>query len=125
MSRYEPATRRWKNVDLRLERDPRRNIKLVLVLLAIAAALAPLVTYVVQQNRYVKTRYQIQAAQNEFDRLAEEESRFLIEKATKQNFGRVERAAPRIGLQQTDADQVVWTRTGREPDGERVAKADQ
>ena len=125
MTRNGPTNRRWKNVDLRLERDPRRNVKLVVVLLAIAAALAPLVTYVVQQNRYVKTRYQIQAAQNEFDRLAEEESRFLIEKAKMQNFQRVEKAAPRIGLQQTAANQVVWTRTGREPGGERVAKAEQ
>ena len=125
MSREEYTSRRWKNVDLRLERDPRRNVKLILVLLAIAAALAPLVTYVVQQNRYVKTRYQIQAAQNEFDRLVEEESRFLIEKAKRQNFQRVERAAPRIGLRQPETDQVVWTRTGREQSGERLAKADQ
>ena len=124
MSRQEQNTRRWKNVDLRLESDPRRNVKLVVVLLAIAAALAPLVTYVVQQNRYTKTRYQIQEAQNEFDRLVEEESRFLIEKASMQNFQRVERAAPRIGLQQTAADNVVWARTGQERNGERVAKAD-
>ena len=124
MSRSKHTTRRWKNVDLRLERDPRRNVKLVLVLLAIAAALAPLVTYVVQQNRYVKTRYQIQAAQNEFDRLVEEESRFLIEKAKRQNFQRVEKAAPRIGLQQPETDQVVWTRPGPEQNGERLAKVD-
>ncbi len=125
MSRHEPTTRRWKNVDLRLERDPRRNLKLVLVLLAITAALAPLVTYVVQQNRYVKTRYEIQAAQNEFDRLVEEENRYLIEKAKMQNFQRVEKAAPRIGLRQTETDQVVWTRTGPEQKGEHVARADQ
>ncbi|MBD3867865.1 MAG: cell division protein FtsL [Acidobacteria bacterium] len=125
MSRQEQTTRRWKNVDLRLETDPRRNVKLVMVLLAIAAALAPLVMYVVQQNRYTKTRYQIQEAQNEFDRLVEEEGRFLIEKASMQNFQRVERAAPRIGLRQTEPDKVVWARTGQDQSGERLAKADQ
>jgi cell division protein FtsL len=125
MSRQEQTTRRWKNVDLRLETDPRRNVKLVMVLLAIAVALAPLVTYVVQQNRYTKTRYQIQEAQNEFDRLVEEEGRFLVEKASMQNFQRVERAAPRIGLRQTEPDKVVWARTGQDQSGERLAKADQ
>lgn len=125
MSRQEQTTRRWKNVDLRLETDPRRNVKLVMVLLAIAVALAPLVMYVVQQNRYTKTRYQIQEAQNEFDRLVEEEGRFLIEKASMQNFQRVERAAPRIGLRQTEPDKVVWARTGQDQSGERLAKADQ
>lgn len=124
MSRQDSTTRRWKNVDLRLERDPKRNVKLVLVLLAIAAALTPLVTYVVQQNRFVKTRYQIQAAQNKYDRLAEQESLLLIEKARMQNFQRVEQAAPRIGLQKAGTDQVVWTRTGLEQNGERVARAD-
>lgn len=124
MNRQEPATRRWKNVDLRLERDPRRNVKLVLMLLAIAVALAPLVTYVVQQNRYVKTQYQIQEAQDEFDRLVEEENRYLIEKARMQNFQRVESAAPRIGLHQPETGQVVWARTDQKPTGERVAEAD-
>lgn len=125
MNRQEQTTRRWKNVDLSLETDPRRNVKLVMVLLAIAVALAPLVMYVVQQNRYTKTRYQIQEAQNEFDRLVEEEGRFLIEKASMQNFQRVERAAPRIGLRQTEPDKVVWARTGQDQSGERLAKADQ
>ena len=124
MRTQESNTRRWKNVDLDLERDPKRNVKLVLVLLAIAAALAPLVTYVVQQNRFVRTQYQIQAAQNKYDRLAEEESLLLIEKARMQNFQRVEKAAPRIGLQKAGTDQVVWTRSGVEQNGERVAQAD-
>lgn len=85
-------TRRWRNVPLVRERDVRRTRSLWILLLGLAAAVAPLAFYLLQQMAFVQVRYAIEEKRAERRRLEEDERWLRIERAARAAFPMVERA---------------------------------
>ena len=122
MDATDHPSRRWKNVGLSLERDPRRTTTLIAWILGTLLALTPLVTYVVQQNRYVETRKEIRTAEDRIQRLEQEEHRYTIRRGKLQNLDRAEDAAGVIGLENPGENHVVWVDQRTSAQGDRVAR---
>jgi hypothetical protein len=122
MSATNSSSRRWKNVGLNLERDPRRTTTLIAWILGALLALTPLVTYVVQQNRYVETRKDIRTAEDSIQRMKQEEHRYTIRRGKLQSLDRAEDAATVIGLENPGDNHVVWVEQRTASQGDRVAR---
>ena len=109
-ARAEP--RRWRNVAVVRERDMRRVRWVLMLLVGIAAAAAPVAAYLIQQMRYVETRYKIEELRAKRERLDETEKRLRIERASLEALPRVEkRAADDLGLVHWTPRQVVVVRS--------------
>jgi cell division protein FtsL len=100
--------RRWKNAAVVRETDRRRVRHLWSWLLGIVLALAPTVVYLLQQMRYVESRYHIESLRADRERLAEERRRLQVERASLQALRNVEaRAARELGLVHPPEERVV------------------
>jgi len=100
--------RRWRNAPVEREPDRARTRGLAVILLWMAAAVAPLTVYLVQQMEYVRVRYEIEELRAHRDRLAEAEQRLRIERARLTSPARVERCAVNdLGLVNPPPSRVV------------------
>ena len=124
MNRTKHSNRRWKNVGLSLERDSQRTAALFVWILGTLIALTPLVTYVVQQNRYVETRKEIVRAEDQIQQLEQQEHRYTTRKGKLQSLDRAEAAASVIGLENPGQDKVVWVDQREPSQGDRVAQVE-
>jgi cell division protein FtsL len=104
--------RRWRNVTVVREGDPRRLRWVLFLFLGIAAAVAPVAAYLVQQMQFVEARYRIEELRGRLQRLEETERRLRIERATLETLPRVEeRAIDELGLVHPTPRQVVVVRS--------------
>ncbi len=116
--------RRWKNVPLSRERDPRRSRWLLTLFLGAVASLVPLAVYVVHQMECVRVRYKIEEMRGKRDRLEETERRLRIERATIQSLPSVEaRAGSELGLVHPGPGQVVVAKTASPGRGAAASRA--
>jgi cell division protein FtsL len=100
--------RRWRNVPVVREPDRARTRQLLVVLMWMAATVAPFTLYLVQQMEYVRVRYEIEELRVNHDRLLEAEQRLRIERARLTSPARVERhAVTRLGLVNPPPSRVV------------------
>lgn len=98
----------WRNAPLVRERDVALTRRLAVLLLWMAAAVAPFTFYLVQQMEYVQVRYKIEELRAQRDRLVEAEQRLRIERAGLTSPARVERSAIRnLGLVNPPPTRVV------------------
>jgi cell division protein FtsL len=105
-------SRRWRNVTVVREGDPRRLRWVVFLFLGVAAAVAPVAAYLIQQMQYVETRYRVEELRGRLQRLEETERRLRIERATLETLPRVEeRANDELGLVHPTPRQVVVVRS--------------
>lgn len=93
MKRDGGNARRWKNAAVVRETDRRRVRHLWGWLLGIVLAFVPTSVYLLQQMRYVESRYRIESLRAERERLAEQQRRLLVERASLEALRRVERRA--------------------------------
>ena len=118
------AARQWRNVTVVRQRDDRRVRRLWGWLLGLVIALTPGAFYLLQQMEYVQVRYRIEELRAERARLAEEERRLRVERATLEALPRVEhRATDRLGLITPSPDHVVVVRPPAAREGGLVARA--
>ena len=104
--------RRWRNVTVVRERDTRRSRWVLLFLLGVAAAAAPVAAYLIQQMQYVEARYRIEEMRGRLQRLEETERRLRIERASLETLPQVEaRATDELGLVHPESRQVVVVRS--------------
>jgi len=102
------ADRRWRNVPVVRERDPRRAVRAVRLLCWLLVAGAPLALYVAEQTSNVRVRYKIEEVRSQHERLVEAERRLRIERAALEALPHVEaRALHELGLVHPSADQVI------------------
>jgi len=100
--------RRWRNVTVTRERDPRRSRWLALLFLGIVAALVPVAVYLIQQMEYVQVRYRIEEQRSRRETLEETERRLRIERAALESLPSVEASATsKLGLVHPLPGQVV------------------
>jgi cell division protein FtsL len=98
----------WRNAPVVRERDIALTRRLSVLLLWMAAAVAPFTFYLVQQMEYVRVRYKIEELRAQRDRLVEAEQRLRIERAGLTSPARVERSAIRkLGLVNPPPTRVV------------------
>ena len=108
----QAESRRWRNVAVVRERDPRRVRGVLILFVGVLAAAAPVAAYLVQQMQFVQTRYQIEEQRSRLQRLEETERRLRIERATLEALPRVEeRARGELGLVHPTPRQVVVVRS--------------
>ena len=118
------SERRWKNVPLTRERDPRRSRWLVALVLGVAALAAPVIAYLLHQMEYVQVRYKIEEMRGKRDQLEETERRLRIERATIQSLPSVEaRAGSELGLVRPGPGQVVVAKTASPGRGAAASRA--
>jgi cell division protein FtsL len=104
----------WRNAPLVRERDVALTRRFLVLLLWMAAAVAPFTFYLVQQMEFVRVRYKIEELRAQRDRLMEAEQRLRIERAGLTAPARVERSAIRnLGLVNPPATRVVVIPRGR------------
>ena len=102
------SNRRWRNVPVVREPDKARTRGLAVIVLWMAAAVAPFTLYLVQQMEYVRVRYEIEELRTRRDRLAEAEQRLRIERARLTSPTRVEHCAVAdLGLVNPPPSRVV------------------
>ncbi len=123
-SATDPSPRQWRNVTVVRQRDDRRVRRLWGWLIGLVVALTPSAFYLLQQMEYVQVRYRIEELRAERTRLADEERRLRVERATLEALPRVEsRAADRLGLVTPPPDRVVVVRPPAARQAELVARA--
>jgi cell division protein FtsL len=104
--------RRWRNVTVVREGDPRRLRWVLLLFLGVVAAAAPVAAYLIQQMQYVEARYRIEEQRGRLQRLEETERRLRIERAHLETLPEVEaRALDELGLVHPSPRQVVVVRS--------------
>jgi cell division protein FtsL len=104
--------RRWHNVTVVREGDPRRLRWVLLLFLGVVAAAAPVAAYLIQQMQYVEARYRVEELRGRLQRLEETERRLRIERATLETLPRVEaKALDELGLVHPSSRQVVVVRS--------------
>jgi cell division protein FtsL len=116
--------RRWRNVTVVREGDPRRMRWVLILFAGILAATVPVAAYLVQQMQYVETRYQIEDLRGRLQRLEETERRLRIERATLETLPRVEkRALGELGLVHPTPHQMVVVRSSAPGRGTASSRA--
>jgi len=117
-------SRGWRNAPVVREPDKARTRGLAVIVLWMAAAVAPLPLYLVQQMEYVRVRYEIEELRVRRDRLAEAEQRLRIERARLTSPARVERCAVSdLGLVNPPPSRVVVLARTTPGSEELVARA--
>ncbi len=104
--------RRWHNVTVVRESDPRRMRWVLILFAGVLAAAIPVTAYLVQQMQYVETRYGIEELRGKLQQLDEQERRLRIERASLETLPKVEdRATQELGLVHPTPRQVVVVRS--------------
>jgi len=119
---YRPE-RNWRNAPPVRETDPLRARMLWLWLIGIVAALAPLVFYLVQTNRYTKTLYRQEYVRRGIEAMVEEERHLRVERTSLETLPVVEREARRLGLTAPAPESLIVVRVASPAHGELMARA--
>ncbi len=116
-------SRRWHNVTVVREQDPRRMRWVLILFAGILAAAIPVAAYLVQQMRYVEARYRTEDLRGRLTRLVETERRLRIERATLERLPRVEeRAQGELGLVHPTPRQRVVVRSSAPDRGSAASR---
>jgi len=109
--RIEPE-RRWTNRDVIHQPDPRRLGRIGVVVAAVAAAFAPTLVYLWQQNECLRLSYRVSAQRERYEDLVEAERRLRLQGAEHESLDLVERWAVRErGLVRPQAEMLVIVRS--------------
>lgn len=110
------APRRWRNVPLVRQADPRKARRAMRLLAAVGVALLPLGFYLFAMMEHTETRYALEELRGQHERLLEQERRLRIDRAALASLPDVERRArSELGLVRPAAPDVVVLERGAVP----------
>jgi hypothetical protein len=121
-SPYRPD-RKWTNHTPVREPDRERSRWMWTLMCGIVAAMAPLVFYLMQTNRYVETGYRLEQLRESLSAIAETERHLSVTCTTLETPPRVERAARKLGLHRPSTESLVIVQVGSPAPVDLMARA--
>ena len=113
----------WTNRTPVREPDRERARWMWTLLCGIVAAVAPLVFYLMQTNRYVEAGYELERLRERLSAIDEAERHLSVRCTSLETPPRVERAAARLGLQRPSSESLVIVQVGSPALSDLMARA--